>query len=136
MKNTKLIILLVTVILILIMVIPGCTQKSPTLSTTTGEQQSTTKVKDAIYRVLNPRGIAPKVDTKSLAPRLDTLDGKTIWISQAEADPVIMPALIERLKKEYTKTTWETKVTSSTGPIELSADEMKKAQALIQGNAW
>jgi predicted esterase len=91
--------------------------------------------KDKVYKCLNPRGIEEPVDTKPLVPRLDTLEGKTIWISTQEADPVIMPALTERLKREYPNVNWREKETS-TGAEELTPDEMKSADALIQGVAW
>ncbi len=91
--------------------------------------------KDRVCKCLNPRGIEQVVDTKPLAPRLDTLDGKTIWLSAQEADPVIMPALAERLKKDYPNVNWREKE-SSTGEMELSPEEMKGADALIQGVAW
>jgi len=36
--------------------------------------------------VLNPRGFAPKVSRKPLAPRLSTLDGKTIYLVDCRFD--------------------------------------------------
>ena len=36
--------------------------------------------------VLNPLGYPPKVTQKALAPRLDTLDGKTIYLVDARFD--------------------------------------------------
>jgi hypothetical protein len=36
--------------------------------------------------VLNPTGYPPKVTGKPLAPRLDTLDGKTIYLVDARFD--------------------------------------------------
>ncbi len=53
------------------------------------------------YRALNPQGIFIPVETVGLAPRPDSLQGKTIYVCQGEADPVIMPALYEIIKEEY-----------------------------------
>jgi hypothetical protein len=36
--------------------------------------------------VLNPVGFAPKVARKELAPRLDTLDGKTVYLVDCRFD--------------------------------------------------
>ena len=36
--------------------------------------------------VLNPMGFAPKVVQKDLAPRLDTLDGKTLYLVDCRFD--------------------------------------------------
>ncbi len=36
--------------------------------------------------VLNPTGFAPKVVQKDLAPRLDTLDGKTVYLVDCRFD--------------------------------------------------
>ena len=93
-------------------------------------------IKDRVYKYLNPRGIEQEVDTKSLAQRLDTIDGKTICISSAEADPVIMPALAERLKRDYPNVNWQEKHSSGGEAIVLSQEEIKASDALIQGVAW
>ena len=36
--------------------------------------------------VLNPMGFAPKVTRKALAPRLETLDGKTVYLVDCRFD--------------------------------------------------
>ncbi len=90
---------------------------------------------DKAYKCLNPRGVEEPVDTKPLAPRLDTLEGKTIWIRTEEADPVIMPVLSRRLKAEYPNVEWREKGATA-GSDELTAEEMKSADGLIQGVAW
>jgi len=91
--------------------------------------------RDRVYKCLNPTGIQEPVDTSGLAPRLDKLDGKTIWISTAEADPVIMPALAERLKTDFPNVNWKEKE-SHNEVVRLTPKEMKEADALIQGVAW
>ena len=35
---------------------------------------------------LNPRGYPPKIERRALAPRLDTLDGKTIYLVDCRFD--------------------------------------------------
>lgn len=150
MKVKKFIPIITSVILAVVLVIMACNQAvTPTPSTTTKPAATPTAtpistpsptptvvVQDKKYNVLNPQGDFAPVQTKPLAARLDTLDGKTIWVCQSEADPVIMPALWDRLKQTYTKTTWMQTVTSSTAPVRLTADQQKTAQAVIIGNAW
>jgi hypothetical protein len=77
------------------------------------------------------------VNTFGLAPRLDTLDGKTIYVQQGEADPVIMPALAEHLAKNYTKTTWVYYKPTSSFVVSAPDDTTKAdAKATICGIAW
>ena len=92
--------------------------------------------KDKIYRCLNPRGIEAEVDTQPLAPRLDKLDGKRIAINAQEVDPVIMPALIERLKRDLPNVNWLIKDSGVTEQVSLTEEEMGSTDALIQGVAW
>ena len=40
----------------------------------------------ASLSVLNPVGFAPKITRKALAPRLDTLDGKTVYLVDCRFD--------------------------------------------------
>jgi hypothetical protein len=92
--------------------------------------------RDKVYKCLNPRGIEAEVDTQPLAPRLDKLDGKKIVISAQEVDPVIMPALIERLKRDLPNVNWLVKDSGVTEQVALTEEEMDSAGALIQGVAW
>ena len=91
--------------------------------------------KDKVYKCLNPVGVMPPVDTFPLAPRLDTFDGKTIYIS-ASGEPDIMMPLEERLRRDYPNVNWGKKHTYGTDVDPLSDEEMKTADALIQGVAW
>jgi hypothetical protein len=115
--------------------VPIATQLAPVSTPTTTPTTTVVEVEKK-YNCLNPQGDFIPVQTVGLAPRLDTLDNKTIWVCQTEADPVIMPALWDRLQKEYTKTTWKRTITSSTSPLRLTAEEQKTAQGLIVGNGW
>lgn len=89
--------------------------------------------KDRVYKCLNPVGISRgPVDLYPLAPRLDTLDGKTIYISMSgEAETMI--ALEERLKKAHPNVNWKENVNRGPAPLEISDEEMKTTDAMIQG---
>jgi hypothetical protein len=91
--------------------------------------------RDRIYKCLNPLGIENAVETFPLAPRLDTIDGKEIYLSIC-GEPDITLALEKRLKMDYPNVNWKTKRTYVTDPIPLTDEEMKTADAVIQGVAW
>ena len=91
--------------------------------------------KDRIYKCLNPVGISVPVKTFPLAPRLDTIDGKTIYIS-ITGEPDITIPLEKKLKGDYPNVNWQTKKTYGTTQIPLSEEEMKTCDGLIQGVAW
>ncbi|MEK7353059.1 MAG: hypothetical protein AABZ77_00950 [Chloroflexota bacterium] len=91
--------------------------------------------KDKVYKCLSPVGNRNAVDTFPLAPRLNTIEGKTIYLSVC-GEPDITLALEKRLKVVYPKVNWKTKRTYITDPVPLSEEEMKTADALIQGVAW
>jgi hypothetical protein len=91
--------------------------------------------KDRVYKCLNPVGISLPVETHRLAPRLTSLDGKTIYLS-ITGEPDITIPLEKRLKSKYPTVTWKTKKTYTTNPVELSEEEMKNCDALIQAVCW
>ena len=93
-------------------------------------------VKDRVYKCLNPVGIPTKpVDLFPLAPRLRSLDGKTIYISMSgEAETLI--ALQKRLRNEYPNVNWKEKVNRGPGPNEITDEDMKTTDAMIQGIAY
>jgi hypothetical protein len=91
--------------------------------------------KDKVYKFLNPVGIHEAVDTFPLAPRLDTLDGKNIFIS-ITGEPDITIALEKKLKMDYPDVNWQTKKTYHMDPIRLTEEEMKTADGLIQAVCW
>jgi len=91
--------------------------------------------KDKTYKCLNPVGIQLPVTTYPLAPRLDKLDGKEIWFSITGA-PDITIALERRLKMDYPNVNWRTKKTYGPVQVPLSDEEMKTADAVIQGVCW
>jgi hypothetical protein len=137
-------VLLTSIFIAALMIITGCSSPAPASQTTTAAAppapatKTVEKVveKDKTYNALSPLGVQPSIDIKSLANRLDTPDGKVIYVNQGEADPIIMPALWDRLNKEYPKVTWKLIATSSFGPSSLEAEVTQTAKAVIRGIAW
>ena len=91
--------------------------------------------KDKVYKCLNPVGIQAPVDTFPLAPRLDSLDGKTIYFS-ITGEPDITIPLEKKLKMDYPDVNWQTKKTYGIDPLRLTEEEMKTADGLIQSVCW
>jgi len=91
--------------------------------------------KDKVYKCLNPVGIQKPVDTFPLAPRLNTLDGKEIYLS-ITGEPDINIALEKKLKSEYPSVNWKQKRSYTPNPVELTEEEMKTADGLIQSVCW
>ncbi len=91
--------------------------------------------KDRVYKCLNPVGIQDPVETFPLAPRLDGINGKNICFSIC-GEPDITIALEKRLKTDYPDVNWSIKKTYMTNAVQLSPEEMKTTDALIQGVAW
>jgi hypothetical protein len=86
-------------------------------------------------RCINPLGIASPVNTYGLAPRLTSLDGKNICLSICGEPDITIP-LEKKLKNDYPQVNWTVKKTYGTDPVELTDEEMKTTDALIQGVAW
>jgi len=91
--------------------------------------------KERTYKCLNPVGITPPVDTYPLAPRLDSMDGKQIYISICGEPDITIP-LEKKLKMEYPNVNWKIKKTYGIDPLRLSEEERKTCDAVIQGVAW
>ncbi len=91
--------------------------------------------KDNVYKCLNPVGIYEPVETFPLAPRLDTLNGKTIHFSICGEPDITIP-LEKRLKSDYPDVNWTVKKTYDTTPIQLSEEEMKTTDGVVLGVAW
>jgi hypothetical protein len=90
---------------------------------------------DKIYRFLNPKGNELPVQTYPLAPRLDTLEGKTIHLS-ITGEPDITIPLEKRLKEDYPSVNWTVKKTYMPSPVYLTEEEMKTTDAVILGVCW
>ena len=88
-----------------------------------------------VYKCLNPVGTQESVDISPLAPRLNTLDGKTIHLSICGEPDITIP-LEKRLKGDYPDVNWTVKKTYGVGPIRLSEEERKTTDAVILGVCW
>jgi len=143
-KRISLVALLATLGLILIVLAPGCSQSPATSTpptsaatvTATAAPTTVTKEVNKTYKVLNPNGTFIPIQTKPLAPRLSSIKGKTIYFTESEANPRIMPALLKRLQADYPDTTWHYTATASFGDAVPSDDMLKNAQGYIRGIAW
>ena len=92
--------------------------------------------KDRVYKCLNPVGNQKGVDTFPLAPRLDSLDGKTIYFNIC-GEGETMTELEEQLRKEYPDVEWKVNKTRSPAQVkELSEEEMKTCDGMIDGIAY
>jgi len=136
-KRKQLIALLVSISLVLVLVLSACAQGGTGGTGATGGGGG----EDKVYKVLNPQGNYIAVETHPLAPRLDTLNGKTIFYYQSEANPVIMPVLLERLKKDYPTATWKYHETQGYGSDTPTDDTnaisgLKGVNATIRGIGW
>lgn len=91
--------------------------------------------KDKVYKCLNPRGMELPIQTYPLAPRLDTLDGKTIHFS-ITGEPDITIPLEKKLRADYPNVNWTVKKSYTPSPVYLSDDELKETDAVILGICW
>ncbi len=91
--------------------------------------------KDKVYKCLNPVGMTVPVQTYPLAPRLNALDGKTMYLS-ITGEPDITIPLERQFKSRYPNINWKIKRTYGINPVPLSDEEMKTADGLIMGVCW
>ena len=87
------------------------------------------------YKCLNPVGNQDPIDLLPLAPRLNTLNGKTIHLSICGEPDITIP-LEKRLKSDYPQVNWTVKKTYGINPIQLTGEEMKTTDAVILGVCW
>jgi hypothetical protein len=88
------------------------------------------------YRCLNPVGIQDPVDLVPLAPRLDRIDGKTIFVCiNAGGDQDITIPLLKRLPGDYPQVDWRMKRQFGFS-AQLTDEEKKEADGLIAGVIW
>jgi len=135
--------LLASSLLVFVIVLSACSQQTPPTSgpsATTSTSKTTTPPtsggEKTIFKVLNPVGNYIPVQTAPLAPRLSSLAGKNIWYYESEANPVIMPVLLARLKKDYPTATWKYYETQGWGTDTVTAEELKGVDAVIRGIGW
>ncbi|MFC2022778.1 hypothetical protein ACFLTL_01265 [Chloroflexota bacterium] len=129
MQRRKIIALIVSIALVLVVVLTGCGNG--------GNGGNGATAVDKEYRVVNPLGDYIPVETEALSPRLDTIDGKTIYIIQGEADPVIMPALAAALPIAYPNTTFVFhNPINGMGASAPDDQTIEEADAIVRGNGW
>ena len=87
------------------------------------------------FKCLNPAGIQEPVEQFPLAPRLKSLDGKTIHLSICGEPDITIP-LEKRLKGDYPDVNWTVKKTYNIAPIRLTEEEMKTTNGVILGVCW
>ncbi|MEE8414085.1 MAG: hypothetical protein V3R96_05995 [Dehalococcoidales bacterium] len=90
---------------------------------------------DTVYKCLNPIGIQDPVDTFPLAPRLGSLEGKTIHMSICGELDIWVP-LEKKLKSDYPTVNWTVKKGYTPAPVRLSEEERKTTDAVILGVCW
>ena len=90
---------------------------------------------DKVYKFLSPVGTELPVKTYPLAPRLDTIDGKTVHIS-ITGEPDITIPLEKKLRADYPNVNWKVKKSYSPMPVPLSDEEMKTCDGLIMAVCW
>ena len=86
--------------------------------------------------VLNPMGTPPAIQAKQMAPRLDTLDGKTIYFVNTGyiGTDRLMAVMMDWFKANYPKTKLEIRSGSMTSiPPAVMAEIGEKADAAIVG---
>jgi len=91
--------------------------------------------KDKVYKFLNPVGIQVPVDIEPLAPRLKSIDGKTIHIS-ITGEPDITIALERKLKMDYPDVNWTAKKSYMPAANQLTDEEIKTTDGVIIGVCW
>jgi len=91
---------------------------------------------EAKVAVLNPRGALPLIRLVPMAPRLDTLDGKTVYLIAASFAVPLMPELQKVMAEKYPKTTWVLKNKPGSyfdDDPALWAEAKEKSSAVIMG---
>jgi hypothetical protein len=91
--------------------------------------------KGKVYKCLSPVGMELPVKTYPLAPRLDTIDSKTIHFS-ITGEPDVTIFLERQLKANYPNVNWTSKKSYTPAPVELSDEEMKTTDAVILAVCW
>ncbi len=88
------------------------------------------------YKFLNPIGIQSPVEFHPLSPRLDKIEGKTIYVCiNAGGDQDITIPLLKRLPADYPNVNWRIKRQFGFR-ADLTDEEKKEADALIGGVIW
>lgn len=86
--------------------------------------------------VINPRGALPPIRLVPMAPRLDTLEGKTVYLIATSFAVPLMPELQKLLTERYPQTTWVLKDKGGSyfaDAPDLWAEVKQKGSAVIMG---
>jgi hypothetical protein len=89
-------------------------------------------VVDKVYKCLNPVGNQEPVDLYPLAPRLKSIDGKTIHFCICDETDILIP-LETQLKRDYPNVNWTVKIRYHIVPWELTEEEWDTTDAVILG---
>jgi hypothetical protein len=88
------------------------------------------------YKCLNPVGIQDPIDLFPLSPRIDNIDGKTIYVCiNAGGDQDITIPLLKKLPADYPSVNWKIKRQFGFS-AELTEEERKDCDAMIAGVIW
>lgn len=93
---------------------------------------------EAGITVLNPRGILPPIKRIPMAPRVSSLDGKTIYVVDTKYPRTsqFMEEVVKILKERYPKANWILRAKSG-GYIDddpkLWAEVKEKGQGIVMG---
>jgi len=115
---------------------PTATVTATATATATTTATATPAGVEMDYNCLNPQGNFQPVQTYGLSRRLTTIKNMIICVNQGEADPIIMPALYDRVQADYPDTRWKLIAVSSFGPAAIEADVKASCAAVIRGIAW
>ena len=91
--------------------------------------------KEKVYKCLNPAGNQEEVETFPIAPRLKSLNGKTVHLSICGEADIWVP-LEKKFKTEYPDVNWTVHKRFHIVPWELTEEERKTTDAVILGVCW
>lgn len=86
--------------------------------------------------IVNPRGQLPPIRLVPMAPRPDTLEGKTVYLIAVSFAVPLMPELHRLLSERYPRTTWVLKNKAGSyfdDDPNLWAEAKEKSSAVIMG---
>jgi len=99
---------------------------------------SVSKAQEPRITVLNPQGQPPAIARVPMAPRLDTLEGKTIYIVDINFTDThqFLTEMQKLLSERYPSTTWIVRIKAGTyfdDDPELWSEIKQKGQGMIMG---
>jgi hypothetical protein len=110
----------------------------PALHQVQAQGKIASNVAETKITVLNPLGVAPPIKLKPMAPRLNTLDGKAIYLIDNGylGSDNLLKEMIVWLEKEYPRTNFVFKRLgpgTGSGSQQLLAEVKENADAVIMG---